>query len=409
MMTEHYKTVVIGAGQAGLAISYYLTQAKHDHIVLEKHPRIGEVWHSGKWDSFTMVSPNWTLRLPGFEYQGTDPDGFFTRDEIIEYLENYVKLFNPPVRMGIEVTCIEGTVNTYTIHTNQGIFTADNVVIATGAFQKPKIPTFSSNITPHIQQLHSSQYRNPQTLPDGAVLVVGSGQSGCQITDELCQHGRKVYLCTGHAIRIPRRYRGKDIFQWGNELGMFEKTADTLDSPDRRFAANPQITGKDGGKSLNLHQFMLNGVQLLGRLENADGSRLSITTDLQDNLAMADGATAEFKKGIDGYIAATGAQVPAEYEPELRAGYDVEPVTELDLDAAGIRSIIWAAGYSFDFSWIKFPIFDNVGYPMQQRGVTTQSGLYFIGLQWLHTTKSSLFLGIGEDAAHITNHLLHRS
>jgi putative flavoprotein involved in K+ transport len=407
-MTERFDTIVIGAGQAGLAVSYYLSEQGRDHLVLERR-RIGEAWRSEKWDSFTLVSPNWTLQLPGFAYAGADPDGFLTRDAIIQYLEDYARLVNPPLRTGIEVTCLEGVGDGFRVHTNQRAFEATNVVIATGPFQLPKIPAFSAKIAAHIHQLHSSEYRNPQALPEGAVLVVGSAQSGCQIAEELYQQGRKVYLSTGRAFRMPRRYRGKDIFWWGNELGIFDQTVDKLKSPEERFAPNPQITGKDGGHALNLHQFALDGVTLLGRLQDASGTQLTIAGDLMDNLAAADKPSAELKKGIDSFIEATGMLAPEEDEPELRAGYDSEIITDLDLESRGITTIIWATGYTRDFSWVQFPIFDDSGYPIHQRGVTAQPGLYFIGLQWLYKPKSSLFLGLAEDAAHIAAHIANRA
>lgn len=407
-MTEHVDTVVIGAGQAGLAISYYLTQQNRDHIVLEKK-RIGEAWRSGKWDSFTLVSPNWTLQLPGFHYKGNDPDGFLTRDEVVQYLEDYVRLFNPPVRTGIEVTCVRETADGLLVETNSGPFAANNVVVATGAFQKPRIPAYASRIAPHIHQVHSSQYRNPDDLPPGAVLVVGSGQSGCQITEELYQQGRKVYLCTGKAVRLPRRYRGQEIFHWVDALGLFAQTVDSLESPADRFEANPQLTGKNGGYALNLHQFALDGVTLLGRLQDASGSKLSIAPDLMENLATADKPDTELRRAIDSYIEKNGLQAPqGDPPPQLRAGYDCEIITELDLDAAGITSILWAAGYAVDFSWIQFPIFDEYGYPVHQRGITSQPGLCFIGLLWLHTSRSNLIFGIAEDAEYIAAHIANR-
>ncbi len=407
-MAERIDTVIIGGGQTGLATSYHLTQQKREHVILEKR-RIGEAWRSAKWDSFTLVSPNWTIQLPGFAYEGDDPEGYLTRDEVVQYLEDYVRLFNPPVRNGIEVTCIQGTEDGFFVETDHGLFEATNVVIATGAFQKPRIPAYSSKIASHIVQLHSSQYRNPQQLPPGAVLVVGSGQSGCQITEELYQQGRKVYLCTGRAGRVPRRYRGKDIFQWGDALGMFDQTVDKLDSPAERFEANPQLTGRDGGRALNLHQFALDGVTLLGHLQDAGGSKVLMAGDLLENLASVDKREAEFKKGVNGYIEQSGIQSPEDHTPELRTGYDCEIIRELDLDAAGITSIIWAAGYIFDFSWIQFPIFDEFGYPVHQRGITAQPGLYFAGLLWLHKSKSNLFYGIGEDTAHIAAHIAQRA
>ena len=322
-MTERFDTVVVGAGQAGLAVSYYLTQQKRDHIVLEKQ-RVGESWRSAKWDSFTLVTPNWTLRLPGFEYQGEKPDDFLPRDQVVRYLEDYVQLFNPPVRTSVEVTCVEQVDKGFILQTNQGGIRAANVVIATGGFQRPKMPVFRSKLTGSVHQIHSSEYHNPQSLPSGAVLVVGSGQSGCQIAEELYQQGRNVYLSTGRAPRMPRRYRGKDIFFWGDKLGIFDRTVDQLTSPAQRFVANPQFTGKDGGRALNLHQFALDGVRLLGHLQDADGTRLAIANDLKDNLAAADKPAAEIRKGIDRFIQAAGIDAPEEDVPELRAGYESE-------------------------------------------------------------------------------------
>jgi putative flavoprotein involved in K+ transport len=238
-MNDHIDTLVIGAGQSGLSVSYYLTQQGREHILLEKQ-RFGEAWRSGKWDSFTLVSPNWTIQLPGFSYAGDDPDGFLNREGVVQYLENYVSHFNPPIQTGVEVRSItNGTGNGFVIETQEGTILADNVVVATGAFQAPRLPDYHKQIPSQITQLHTSQYRNPQELPSSAVIVVGSGQSGCQIAEELYQHGYKVYLSTGSAGRVPRRYRGKDIFWWANVLGMLDETVEELKSLDQRFDANP--------------------------------------------------------------------------------------------------------------------------------------------------------------------------
>lgn len=408
-MIENIETVVIGAGQASLAISYCLTQHKRSHIILEKH-RIGEAWRSGKWDSFTLVSPNWTIQLPGFYYQGDDPNGFFTREEVVRYLEDYVKIFNPPVRVAVTVTCVRHDAEKFVVETDSGTYHAANVVIATGAFHKPRIPSYASQIASRIYQLHSSEYRNPTMLPDGAVLVVGSGQSGCQITEELYRSGRKVYLCTSKVGRVPRRYRGKEVFEWVHALGMFDQTVDTLDSPSERFDPNPQLTGKDGGRSLNLHQFARDGVTLLGHLRGANGFRLEITGDLMENLSVSDKTEAQFKKAVDTYIEQNNLPSAQEgYKPDLLTGYDCEVITELDMDAAGITSIVWAGGYVHDFTWIEFPIFDEFGYPVHERGITQQPGLYFMGLMWLYKSKSNLLFGTREDAEYIVTHLVNRS
>lgn len=409
-MSKRIDTVVIGAGQAGLALSYHMTQAGREQVVLEKK-RVGEAWRSGRWDSFTLVSPNWTIRLPGYHYTGPDPDGYLARDQVARYLEDYTGLFNPPIQTGVEVTTVKkGADNGLLVETHDGILEAGQVVVATSAFQKPRLPADHAQLAAHITQLHTSQYRNPHELPPGGVLVVGSAQSGCQIAEELYLHGRQVYLCTGTAGRVPRRYRGKDIFWWVDAIGMFDQAAAELNSPEERFKANPQLTGKDGGHALNLHQFYLDGVTLLGRLKGVSGTKIYLAGNLHDNLARSDRMEAELTKGIEKFLVKTGMQPPGEPEelPALRAGYDAPVLTELDLDAAGVRTIIWAIGYSFDFSWVRFPIFDRLGYPVQQRGVTAQSGLYFLGLQYLHNAKSSLLFGVGEDAAYIANHIVDR-
>lgn len=404
MTTENTDTIIIGAGQAGLAVSYYLQQQDHEHLVLEKN-RVGEAWRSGKWDSFTLVTPNWMLQLPGHAYQGDEPDGFLQRDEVIRYLDDYIFRVNPPLRLGVKVSAVKEAGKKYSLETSKGAYEASNVVVATGTFQMPNIPAFHAELSHDLHQLHSSAYRNPDELPPGAVLVVGSAQSGCQIADELNGHGRKVYLCTGEADRLPRRYRGKDSFWWAEQLGIFDQTPEDLPSPVARFKPNPQVSGKDGGKTLNLHQLAIDGVTLLGHVQDADGTKISLADDLKAHLAQADEFAAEFKKGVDQYIEKKGMELPEEEPAALQAGYEQQTKTRLDLKQKGIQSIIWATGYDFDYSWIKFPIFDDAGYPVQEQGVTSQPGLYFVGLHFLHNRKSGLLLGVGDDAAHIAEHI----
>ena len=404
-MTRHkLNTVIIGGGQAGLSLSYYLTQKDREHAVLEKD-RPAESWRSRKWDSFTLVTPNRQMQLPDFEYKGEHPEGFMPRDKVVEYIDNFTSQFDPPLHLGVEAKTVEEQDGGFYIDTSAGELQADNVVVATGTFQKPKIPAYSQNISPDVNQLHSSQYRNPDRLPPGAVLVVGSGQSGCQIAEELYQSGRDVYLSTGKAVRVPRRYRGKDFTWWLLKLGALERTVDDLPSPEERFHANPQVSGKSGGHSLNLHQFAQDGVTLLGRLKHANGSKLEFADDLHQNLQVGDNFEAGLTQNINKYVEKSGMDAPKEELPELRNGYDSETITELDLDAANISTIIWAMGYRFDFGLVKFPIFDEFGYPKQTRGVTEQPGLYFLGLHWLHTIKSGLFAGIADDAAHVAEHI----
>ncbi|MCG3210830.1 MAG: putative oxidoreductase CzcO [Anaerolineae bacterium] len=409
-MAKQIETVIIGGGQAGLALSYYLTQQQHEHIVLEQAAEIGHAWRNGRWDSFTLVTPNWAFRLPGAEYQGDAPHGFMPRSEIISHFEHYVAQFRLPVRYRVRVTAVSPKPNGrgYLVSADDATFEAANVVIATGLFQRPRLPVFCPNLPPEIMQLHSGQYRSPQSLPPGAVLVVGSAQSGCQIAEELYLSGRQVYLCVCSAGRAPRRYRGKDIYEWLNLSGFLARTADKLPSLQARFAGNPHVSGKGGGRTLNLHQFARDGVVLLGRIAGAQNGKIMLAPDLMENLAKVDKFESDVLKMIDTYIELNGLAVPEEHVPQLRDGYQANVVRELDCKSAGISTVIWAMGYAFDFSLVRLPIFDNDGYPMQQRGVTGYPGLYFLGLPWLHTQKSGLLLGVGEDAAYLVSKIVNQ-
>jgi putative flavoprotein involved in K+ transport len=406
-MPEQVEAVVIGGGQAGLAISYYLTHQGRPHVVLEQAPQIAPAWRHGRWDSFTLVTPNWTVQLPDFPYQGGDPDGFMPRADVVHHLEQYAASFQAPVRCGVQATAVDPARNGqgYVVSTADGAtYAAAIVVVATGSFQFPKPAPFSGALPPEILQLHSSHYRNPSTLPPGAVLVVGSADSGCQIAEELHESGRRVYLCVGRAMRRPRWYRGKDSMFWAVTLGRIEQTADQLPSPSARFAANPQLSGKYGGHTLNLHQFARQGVTLLGRLVGVEGHCITLAPDLQENLANADQASEDFKHGVDEFVRRPGMHVPApEPDPvdEVHSDAGRHAPATLDLKTAGITTVIWATGYGFDYSWVHLPVCDDYGFPVQQRGVTRFPGLYFLGMNYLYNRKSGILLGVGEDAAHI--------
>lgn len=403
-------TLIIGGGQAGLAVSYHLQKHGIEHIVLEKADKVGHAWRNERWDSFTLLTPNWTVQMPGAEYRGDDPDGFMPRDDVVAYFEQYAKQFKLPIQFdtrALEVAPLSNG-NGYLVKTQNDDFQAENVVVATGMFQTPRIPKFSENISPKILQLHSTQYRNPQSLPPGAVLIVGSAQSGCQIAEDLYQSGRRVYLAVGSAGRAPRRYRGRDVFRWLWDMGYFEMTVDKLESPKEKFAANPQLSGNNGGHSINLHQFVRDGVQLLGRATGAHGDRITFAGNLKENLKKVDELEAEIVKMVENFIAENGIDAPAESLPNLQDGYAVEEIPELDLASAGIGTVIWAGGYTFDYSLVKLPVTDEDGYPLQKRGVTDFPGLYFIGMVLLHKQKSSLLLGVGEDAEYIAQHIAAR-
>ena len=321
-------------------------------------------------------------------------------------MSNTQSSFGAPVRFGVTVTSVDSAPGGgYFVSTADGdTFAAANVVVATGSFQFPRPTKLADAFPPHIAQLHSSLYRNPDGLPPGAVLVVGSSNSGCQIVEELFESGRQVYLCVGRARRVPRRYRGKDSVFWGVTMGLVDQTADQLPDPSARFAAQGQSTGKNGGHTLSLHHFARSGVVLLGRLTDVHGDSIELAPDLRDNLAFADKASDDFKNNVDAFVRKTGMDVPANQpDPidEVRSDAGENAPTTVDLQAAGVTSVIWANGYGFDYSWVHLPVLDSFGYPIQRRGVTRFPGLYFLGMDWLYSRKSGILFGVGEDAAHV--------
>ena len=410
-MTEHIETVIIGGGQAGLALSYYLTQQGRTHLMLEQG-RVGETWRSGRWDSFTLNTPNWMTQLPGFPYQGDDPDGFLPRRDIVAHLEQYVASFHAPLQCGVRVTAIRQQPggDGYLIEAEEVTTKARNVVLATGAYPKPKLPTTSAALSQGICQLHTSEYRNPRMLPSGAVLVVGTGQSGCQIAEDLYESGRQVYLSTSSCGRAPRRYRGRDISWWLTSLGFFDRTPNQLPSPAAKFACNPHVSGNHG-KDINLRTFARQGMILLGRVQASRDKQLILAPDLEENLDRADAFERQITHEIDEYITKSGIEVEANRTIDETPSNGVaatKPILTLDLQAAGITTIIWASGYQLDFGWVQIPVFDEAGYPVHRRGITAFPGLYFLGLQWLYKRKSALLYGIGEDAAYIASAIADR-
>lgn len=409
MNRERIETIIIGGGQAGLAVSYWLQQYGREHLVLEASDRPAQAWRQ-RWDSFTLVTPNWCFQLSGAEYAGNDPDGFMPRDEIIATFERYVADYSLPVRFGAAVAAVEPLAERpgYLVRTQDGEFEAANAVIATGLYQRPKIPAFAAGLPGDVLQLHSGQYRHPGSLPPGAVLVVGSGQSGCQIAEELYRSGRQVYLSIGGTGRGPRRYRGHDIFHWLIWTRFLDRTPDMLPSSKARFTPNPQVSGAGGGHDLNLHQFARDGVTLLGHVRGGGDGALAVAADRNESLAKSEQTTAMLIKMIDGFIAKTGMDAPEEHLPELRDGYSGPEITELNLAASGITSVIWAAGYTFDFDLVKLPVLDGDRLPLAPRGVTDYPGLYFVGLPWLYKQKSGLLMGVGEDAAYLAAHIAAR-
>ena len=407
-MRERVETLVIGGGQAGLAVSYYLTKSGREHLILERG-RLAETWRTQRWDGFCLNTPNWTLLLPGHSYVGDDPDAFMSRDEVVEHLEQYAQAFQPPLRCGVSVCSLERrSGGGYLLETSEGPLEANNVVVATGAFQQPAAPPFTGELPAWVFQLHASEYLRPSQLPAGAAFVVGSGSSGCQIAEELNQSGRTVYLSVGSCPWAPRRYRGRDFLRWAIDLGLMDETVDALPSPRARLACNQTLSGTDGGHDCHPRMLARSGVVLVGRVEAARGQKVLIRADLNESLAKADEFAAEFKRKVDEHVIAGRLDVPDEPDADSERDDAAAASTgrELDLRASGITTILWATGYRPDFGWIRLPVFDEDGWPLQVRGVTGLPGLYFVGVHWLYKRKSALFLGIGEDAEHIAGHIV---
>ena len=400
-------TVIIGAGQAGLGVSYFLQQKGYRHILFEKG-RVGESWLSQRWDSFQLNTPNLFNTLPGLPYDGKEADGFWRTNDLVDYLQEYVRAFQLPVRTGVTVLSVDRAdggegfeIKTRDQDQAEETVRSRTVVVASGIQRVPRFPATHSKLPAEIFQLHTAEYRNPQGLPPGAVVVVGSGQSGCQITEDLLSAGRTVYLCTSKVPRVPRRYRGRDIVAWLVETGFFNQTVDKLPSPKARFGANPQATGRDGGHNLNLHQFVRDGVTLFGHIADAQDGKVMFKSDLKENLARSDKAEKDIIAMIDKYIEANGLNAPQETLPDLQDGYSVEEIIELDLKTANINTVIWAMGYTADYSLVKLPITDEDGFPITRHGVTQYPGLYFIGINWLSTRKSVTLMGVREDVESI--------
>jgi putative flavoprotein involved in K+ transport len=389
-------------------VSYCLKQRGIEHLVLEGR-QVAYSWKDERWDTFCLVTPNWQCKLPGYAYAGSDPRGFMLKDEIVAYVEGYRQAFDLPVREGVMVESLSETAvggpARFELRTSRGVFTAEQVVVATGCYHKATLPTFVSEIPGQIVTQHSSQYKNPESLPPGAVLVVGSGQSGAQIAEDLHLAGRKVHLAVGPAPRCARRYRGRDVVEWLDDLGYYDIPIEQHPNREQvRDKTNHYVTGRDGGRDIDLRKLALEGMALYGPLTTIEAGVASFKPELKQNLSNADAVYRSINRTIDAYIEKHEISAPfaADYSPPW------EPETEpaaLDLVAAGVSAILFCAGFASDFSWVEPGVLDARGFPMHERGVTATKGLYFIGLPWLHTWGSGRFSGVGRDAGHIVEHI----
>jgi putative flavoprotein involved in K+ transport len=402
-------TAVIGGGHAGLLMSWHLQRAGRDHVVLERRDTLGGGWQD-RWDGFRLVSPNWMTALPGFAYDGSDPDGYMDRAGIIDRTRSYASVVGAPVQVSTEVRRLStdgASGRRFRLETSQGPLHVDEVIAATGAFHVPRIPPGAAGLSDRLFQVHAHHYRSPAQLPPGGVLVVGSGQTGVQLAEELHEAGRDVVLSVGRCGRAPRRYRGQDWFWWvrqlvdrGPGLGTELPTVDQLPDPRARFTCNPHLSGHHGGHDTNLRRMALEGIRLAGRFVGGDGERATFDPNLNETLRFADEYfDARIRTLFDAFAKAAALDLP----PDDRAWLDHEPpeLTELDLARQGISTILWTTGYAPDYRWLDLPILDEFGVPKHARGVSEVPGLSFIGLLFQHDNGSANLSGVARDAAYL--------
>jgi putative flavoprotein involved in K+ transport len=401
---ESTGVVVLGGGQAGLAVSHELTDLGIEHVVLERG-RVGQTWRD-RWDSFCLVTPNWSVQLPGGAYAGDDPDGFMPRDDIVRHLEAYARSFAAPVREGVEVASLDAAQEGgFALRTADGVLHADSVVLATGAYQRPHRPLRAATLPAEVLQIDADGYRNPAALPPGKVLVVGSGQTGCEVAEELHETGREVFLACGRAPWSQRRIGERDVMYWAVETGMFDQTLADLPSPSARLVSNIQATGHGGGHDLHYRVLQRIGVTLLGHFLGVEDGRARFASDLAASVAFGDARHNEAREMIAKLCAARGIPKPDMPEP---APFDPRALESLNL--AGFGAVIFTSGFRPDYSrWVHLDAFDELGFPIHEDGASTVvPGLYFCGVHFLRKRKSSLLIGVGEDAAIVARKVAHQ-
>jgi putative flavoprotein involved in K+ transport len=401
-MADRIDTVVVGGGQAGLAASRELTQAGVEHVVLERG-RVGQTWR-GRWDSFCLVTPNWSLQLPGHHYDRDDPDGFMPRDEIVAYLERYAAAVEAPVREGVEVTSLRRMRDgDFALETSEGDLRAGTVVLSTGAYQRPHRPAAAAGLPPDLVQIDVGDYRNPDALPPGRVLVVGSGQSGCQIAEELHRAGRDVILACGRAGWLPRRIGDHDVVWWLLAAGDLDDRVESLPDPSARLAANVQASGHDGGHDLHYRTLQAMGVTLAGRLAGVEDAHVRFAPDLGDSVAWGDNRHAQVMGGFRKLAAKRNMEWT-----DLPAPEPIDTRTPERVPIADLGAVVFAGGFRPGYgAWVELPgAFDELGFPVHREGSSTVvPGLHFVGVHFLRKRKSSLFIGVGEDAAIVASRI----
>ena len=401
-------TVVIGGGQAGLAVSRSLTERHSSHVVLERG-RIGERWRSERWDSLRLLTPRWQARLPGWSYNGSDPDGYMTRDELVSYLEEYASSFDAPVRTGVTVERVSARGGGFDVVTDQGAWHTRNVVVATGDCQTPLVPDFARDLPGGVYQVGPTRYRNPESLPDGGVLVVGASATGLQLAAEIHSSGRPVTLAVGRHTRLPRTYRGRDIMAWLDEMGVLDERAeDVRDLEASRSQPSLQLVGTPGRSTLDLSVAQRLGIRLVGRARSVAGHVVHFGDNLVEDAAAADFKMIGLLRRIDEYIDGLSNRraFPTEPFPSL-TGVSDGPAS-MDLASAGIRTVLWATGFRRSYPWLHLPVLDQRGEIRHDRGITPHAGLYVVGLRFLRRRNSSFLDGQRNDAEEIADHILSR-
>lgn len=409
-MDDSVDVAVIGAGQAGLAVSRLLGKAGVHHVILERGA-VGESWRSQRWDSFCLNTPNWCNGLPDLEFDEDDRDGFGHRDQLVAYFERYVRRFDLPVEPNTPVSGVSsGPSGMYEVRTSRGTVRARAVVLASGSMSRPRIPALATRLPKGILSISAAEFRNAGVLPAGAVVVVGGGQSGSQIAEDLLAAGRTVYLCASRVGRVPRVYRGRDFVCWWRDMGFLDVAVNEMEDPAARLAAQPQVSGTNGGHTVSLQSLARDGATLLGRLTDVRGGSIVLAGDLLESIAFGDEKCRAFKAAMDEWIDGQGIDAgPASAdpgEPPLPDLCGSDERRELDLRDAGVTSIIWCTGYGADWSWVDADVFDPDGLPLHQGGVTASRGLYFIGHPWLSKRSSGILFGVKDDAARIVAHIL---
>jgi putative flavoprotein involved in K+ transport len=406
---QRVDTIVIGGGQAGLAMSRCLRDHGIEHVVFERG-RVAERWRSERWDSLRLLTPNWQSRLPGYRYAGGEPDSYMTMPEVVDYLEGYARSFGAPIEESTSVVSVEPLGAGYGIATERGSWEARNVVIATGYCDVPFVPSLAAELPPDVAQVVPTRYRNPGELPEGGVLVVGASASGVQLADEIHASGRPVTLAVGRHVRLPRRYRGRDILWWLDAMGLFDETGDDVfDLEISRRQPSLQLVGRPDHATLDLPLLERRGVRLVGRALRANGATISFADDLVAHTAAADVKLAQLLARIDAFVAAAGlASEVGPAEPFSPFLWPAPAPEAIDLRAEGIRTVVWATGFRRHYPWLKVPVLDERGELRHAGGVTPAPGLYALGLSFQRRRKSTFIDGVGDDARELADHIAAR-